>query len=62
MMLLTVKPTIEAAVNKMVPLLHDMTVYNLGDTFAIIDEIRKTLPTEQDELQVISLLISLGEL
>jgi hypothetical protein len=56
------KPAVKSAVEEMIPLLHDMTILNLDSTFEKIDEIRKSLDNEQDELEVISLLITIGEI
>jgi len=56
------KPAVKSTVEEMVPLLHNMTISNLDSTFEKIDEIRKTLGNEQDELEVVSILITIGEL
>jgi len=53
------KPAVKSAVEEMVALLHNMTISNLGSTFDKIDEIRKTLGNEQDELEVVSILITI---
>lgn len=58
----TMNPEVKKAVDTLVPLLRSMTTTNLGQTMDEIDVIRQGLHGEQDELQVVAILISLGEI
>lgn len=55
-------PAITAAVSEMIPLLRTMHTDNLDTTLDKIDEIRHRLSSEQAELEVVAMLISIGEI